>query len=120
MSFESFSNNQESAPISREAVLDALKINGKEDLVFKDLFEKWINQKGVERKNIPPLEKEKIFTFDMELAIDTALLYRDAGLLNEAWEELNTAGEIAFNAGRDDTCDRLHGLLDELEPKMGK
>ncbi len=111
---ETWPTTPEHGPVSREAVLAALKAN-KEDPTTKELLSAWADQNIAEREKVT--DKVEFYTVAIESSIDMALLYRDAGLLEEAWEELNTTGEIAYNAHRDDICDRIQALMDEIETK---
>jgi len=116
MSHESYNqseNNSEEFPVTREMVIDALKLKGKEDQEAMALLGTWIEQGRSEVEKVH--KKESHYWVSVECSIETAKLFKDAGFLKEAYDDLLDTHVIVQNTGNQEQYDRINRMLDDLE-----
>jgi hypothetical protein len=113
--------NKEQMRITKEVVVEALKINGREDEVSIELLRNWIDQNQSEIRTIADKKEEMKATVAFE--IEWAKVYIESGFLDEAWEALNGTDyedgvrAMALTLREESLVKEIDTLLDEIESK---
>jgi hypothetical protein len=110
-------NNSEKAPVDRQEVINRLKDYGIEDAVTKELLVQYIEQlqAGLEESAGSPERSMEIL---VNASIATAKMYEDAGLDQEAFDELNDARPLARNAKLFDVVRQIDLFMDGIEERI--
>jgi hypothetical protein len=105
----------ERLPIQREDVVEMLKKYGREDNAAQELLDKWSDDMITDREKQNGVDaKEYFYDTSMDLAIEIALIYRDAGFVQEAIQDLEINKEIAYQTYNEDALLKIERLLDEI------
>lgn len=105
----------ERLPIQREDVVEMLKKYGREDNAAQELLDKWSDDMITDREKENGADaKGYFYDTSIDLAIEIALIYRDAGFVQEAIEDLEINKEIAYQTYNDDALLKIEQLLDEI------
>lgn len=106
----------ERIPTKREDVLESLKANIQNP--NWELFDKWVKERAINEKTIKDhKEYEKA---SINFSIENAQLLMEAGLLQEAYDELNETIDYAVGVQDYESHDHINDLMDEIKEKLGK
>lgn len=109
---ESFHGSLEDAPVAKEEILQLLKSEGKSTAAIECVV-RWVEQRQAEIEKIP--SKEKCAKASIEFDIEYAELFKEAGLLEDAWSILNDSIDRAVAFGELLLADQIRKLMGELE-----
>lgn len=109
---ESFHSSPESAPVAKEEILQLLKNEGKSTTAIEHIV-RWVEQRQAEIEKITP--KEMYAKASIEFDIEYAELFKEAGLLEDAWGILNDSIDRAVAFGELLLADQIRKLIGELE-----